>query len=130
MKKVELSEHIRIKRDENYEVLRTLKETISQKIRAEFESETKGVSDENESFHKQDKEFREKASELLKTLNTQTKLKVKTQVGRGSTLIHEYEGYLRRKYTDGVFDFIDESKYDGKPFSIGLSCLLSIEVVE
>ena len=132
MKKVELHQDIRIKRDENYEVLRSIEERISAQIRAEFQAEVSDMKTENDNFHKQDKEFREQAKELLKTITPQTLLKVKTQVGRGSTVIQEYEGRIERnfKYNDGTFNFISPDKYDGKPFTIGFSCLQSIEVIE
>ena len=132
MKKVELHQDIRIKRDENYEVLRSIEQRISERIRSEFQAEVSDMKAENENFHKQDKEFVEQAKELLKTITPETLLRVKTQVGRGSTIIQEYEGHIQRnfKYNDGSFNFISPGKYDGRPFTIGFSCLLSIEVIE
>ena len=129
--KVALNKDVRIKRDENYEVLRSIEQKISDRIRAEFANEISDIKAENEKFHTEDKSFREQAKELLKTITTETLLKVKTQVGKGSTIIQEYTGHIERnfKYNDGTFNFVSPDKYDGKPFTIGFSCLLSIEVL-
>lgn len=132
MKKVELHQDIRIKRDENYQVLKTIEDRISAKIRAEFESEVSAIRAENDTFHKKDNEFREEARELLKTITPQTLLKVRTQVGIGSKVIQEYEGHIEKniKYNDGTFNFISPDIHDGKPFTIGFSCLQSIEIID
>lgn len=130
--KVEISKNARIKRDENYEVLRSLEQEISNRIRAEFANEVQGIKKENENYHEMEKSFREQAKELLKNVTPETLLRVKTQVGHNSTIINEYTGHIERKfnwYKDGTFDFISPDKYEGKPFTIGLSCLLSIEIL-
>lgn len=129
--KAELSKDVRIKRDLNYEVLRSIESRISAQIRAEFESEVSAIRGENEKFHKEDKDFREQAKEILRKITPETLVKVKTQVGKGSEVVQRYTGHIERdfKYSDGTFNFISPGKYDGKPFTIGFSCLLSIEVL-
>lgn len=132
MKKVELNKDIRIKRDENYQVLKNIEDRISAKIRAEFESEVSAIRAENDTLYQKDNEFREEARELLKTITPQTLLKVRTQVGVCSKVIQEYKGHIEKniKYNDGHFNFISPDKHDGKPFTIGFSCLQSIEIID
>lgn len=129
--KAELNQHNRIKRDENYEVLNSIKNRISQKIQAEFDAEIKDIKSENEKYWEEEKVFKEEARQILLKITPQTKLKVSTQVGRGSKIIQTYEGNLERKFEwrDGTFNFISPNNYDGKPFTIGFSCLQSIEII-
>ncbi len=130
-RRAELSKNIRIKRDENYEILRLIEQRVSDRIRAEFANEISDIQLENKKNLEEEKLFREQAKEILKTATTETLLKVETQVGKGSTVIQEYTGRIDKqfKYNDGTFNFICSDKYEGKPFTIGFSCLLSIEVL-
>lgn len=129
--KVELSKSVRIKKDENYEALQSIEREISNRIKAEYQNEVSALKSENERLHTEDKAFREQAKKFLRNVTPATLLKVQTQVGRGSTIIQEYTGYIEKPfgYSDGTFNFCSPDNYDGRPFTIGLSCLLSIETV-
>lgn len=129
--KTELDKNNRMKRDENYQLIDSIKTTIRQRIEAEYHSELEMLRDENEHFIRDEKAFYKEVTSLLKTVNYETKLKIVTQVGKGSTVLNEYVGNLAKTNyaTDGIFDFISESR-GNKPFSVGFSCLQSIEVIE
>ena len=130
MEKVALNKDVRIKRDENYVVLTNIENQIRNEVRKRFADETKVLREETDSFVKEEKEFHRKAQEMLRGLTPNDKLKVCTQVGKGSSVINEYVGYIEKniKYSDTWFNFIsDDRMNDGRPFTIGFSCLLSIE---
>jgi len=129
--KAEQSKYTRIKINENYEVLRSIEQEISNRIKLEFASEIQGLKAENDLLYKEEKAFIDQAKEILKRANTTTLLKVKTQTGKNSELIREYTGTIQSEFNcyDSIFNFISPNNYDGKPFSIGFSCLLSIEII-
>lgn len=131
--KVELSKEVRIKRDQNHTVLRCIEERIIDFFEDDDEKVLSILSlkDENHKLYKIELEFRKEALKLLRNITPNTQIKIKTQVGKGSTLIQEYTGHIEKNvgHNDSMFNFISPDRNGGNPFSIGLSCLLSIEVL-
>jgi hypothetical protein len=127
--KSELRKEVRIKKDENNILLENIKYEIRERVEEEYNSETQAIREENDKLRQEEKEFISNAKYILASASPMDLLQVKTQVGRGSTVIHEYTGSLEYKYKngDGVFNFVDLSYNNGKPFTIGFSCLLSVE---
>jgi hypothetical protein len=130
--KAELNPHARIKAQLNYVALSAIEQTIKARVAAEFSEERATLQKENDTLHAEQRAFEVEATTILRTCTVQTKLKIKTLTifRDGNTLIRVYNGHLANKFTSGIFDFIDNDVYDGKPFGIGLSHLLAIEVVE
>lgn len=132
MNKAELNKDNRIKRDENHEVLNTIEAAIAKRIRAEYSEEIKALRDENENCYAEEKVFRSNVQELLKSVDITTKLKVVTQVGKGSTILNTYVGHLEKKpeFYPTSFNFISPDRDNElRPFTIGFSCLQSIEII-
>jgi len=129
--KAELNKDIRIKRLENYEAMEAIRTEISKRIQKEFAKELKAYNDENEKSYTDEKAFFKEVETILKSVDVNTKLRVVTQVGKGSTVLNAYEGHIEKKlgYGDTHFNFCCETKFDGKPFTIGFSCLQSIEIL-
>lgn len=130
--KIELNKDNRIKRSENHEIISEINNRISIKIQEEFQLEISSYRAENENLFKEEKDFFKQVQELLKTVTPSTKLKVCTQVGKGSTVLHTYTGHIEKGvgFNPSYFNFISEERdNDLKPFTIGFSCLQSIEVI-
>lgn len=129
--KAELNKDNRIKRSENSEVIDAIRLEISKRIQKEFAKELKVYNDENEKFYADEKAFFKEVETILKSVDVTTKLRVVTQVGKGSTMLNAHEGHIEKKlgYGDTHFNFCCEERYDGKPFTIGFSCLQSIEIL-
>lgn len=135
MKKAELNKDNRIKRSENHHVMESISNTISAKIKKEYEEEVSAYHEENEKYYKDEKEFFIHVNEVLKkVIPKETKVKVITQVGPGSTILDQYVGTIEKLDKYGYvkwFNFISEDRdNDMKPFTIGLSCLQSIEILD
>lgn len=131
--KAELNKDNRIKRMENYEAMDSIRKEIAARIQLELGKELSAYTEENEKSVKEEKEFYKEVSKILRDSDVGTRLKVVTQVGKGSTILNEYVGNLAYKpeYSATHFNFISEQRdNDGKPFTIGFSCLQSIEVLE
>jgi hypothetical protein len=133
--KASLNKDNRIKRDENYAQLKSIRNTITTRINLEYNSELKSLGLENEKLLKSEYEFYDSVWEILNSITKETKVKVGTQVGPGSSILNEYIGTVDniplvwngQKY----FDFISKDRdNDEKPFTIGFSCLRSIEVIQ
>ena len=126
-----LSREVRIKRDENYIILKNIEDGIRERVRKEYESETKALREENSTLTQTEKEFRKEANDILSFVSSEATLKVETQVGPGSTIVREHIGHLAKPFRpgDGYFDMRAMDYNDGKPFTIGFSCLMSIEVI-
>lgn len=129
-----LNKDNRIKRDENFAQLKSIRSTIANRINMEYNSELKSIGLENEYLLKEEYAFYDSVWEILNAINKETKLKVSTQVGSGSLILHEYIGTVAnlplvwsgQKY----FDFISKDRdNDERPFTIGFSCLRAIEVI-
>lgn len=122
----------RIKRSENYILLKTIENEISSRIREEYSNETRALRKENDVLHNQELEFKKVACEVLKKAEVDSKIRVVVQVGVGSLTLQTYEGYLTQKFTgfNTWFDMSDKNRFDGKPFTIGLSCLQYVEILE
>lgn len=140
MKKIILNKENRIKRNENYETLDKIRNEITKRINAEYKPEIKAIQDENEMLINEEKTFRANVQNLLKELYDDKKLydtvfKVTTQTGKDNERIREYTGRIQnpQKYvyypSEGCFNFICPEYNDEKPFTIGLSCLMGIEVI-
>ena len=127
-----LNKDNRIKRDENSEQLQAIEQEIAQRIRAEYKSELLALRTENTDLFSLEKIFRTEAQEILSKLTTHSVVIVKTQTGKGSTRINEYKGSIQKEVTkyETWFNFISKDRdNDERPFTIGLSCLLSIDVI-
>lgn len=130
--KAELNEFTRTKKYQNYEVIQSINDTIAERIKAEYNAELTALKEENETLRKEEKAFEEEARKVLMAITPQTKIRIKTQVGKNGTIVNTYEGHIEYKlgYGFGVFNMVCATRYDGKPFTIGMSCLVSIEVLD
>jgi len=126
--KAEISKFNRIKRDENYEVMESIKRTIADRINTEYNEQLTGMREENSNLFAEEKAFYPKAFEILSKCTKDTNVKIVTQVGKGSVVLNEYVGHVYRIHNKTLFDFISESR-DNKPFTVGFSCLQSIEIM-
>lgn len=131
MKKAELNKDVRIKCIENYEEMENIRKKISARIQKEYADEIKAYNEENERFYAEEKVFYKEVEAILKSLDLNAKLRVVTQVGKGSTVLNTYEGHIDKHlgYGNTHFEFCSEQKNGGRPFTIGFSCLQSIEVL-
>jgi len=133
MSKVELHKDIRVKRRNNYDQLKDIEQLIAKRIAAEYNMERNALRAENDAFNADEKSFYERVSDLLHSCGVETKFRVVTQTGPLSGTLREYTGVLSKQYVQyrdhSMFDFIDPNFLDGKPFTIGFSCLQSIEVI-
>jgi hypothetical protein len=126
-----LNKFVRTKTSQNYEVIDEIRKRIRERIEAEYSEELNALRDENQYFYQKEKVFRDQAKEVVKSAYThKNRILVKTQVGKNGSIIHEYIGHIEKIYSGGdCFDMIDTEIHDGKPFTIGLSCLLSIKIL-
>ena len=131
-KKVALIAENRQRYYENHEVLTGIKAKISERVQREFEKEAGDIKAENDRLFSNEKRFSQLAKKMLSSCTTETKLKISTQVGKNGSVVHEYTGTLQRRVTerDGTFNFIDPNAFNGGPFTVGYSCLLSVEVLD
>ncbi len=132
MKKVELNKDNRIKRSENYNLLNSIKANISARIHTEFNNEITALRNENDVFLKEEKEFYAQVLDILKNVQPDTLLKIVSQTGIKSNRLTEYTGYLIKTYGTNatVFDFVSNDRdNDMRPFTVGFSCLQSIEIL-
>lgn len=132
MKKLHLPKDNRIKRNENSQLIADIKQKIYERVELEFQNEVSALRNENQAFYTEEKQFFESVKDLLKEVTPETKLKVVTQVGVGSKILNEYTGNLEYKipYNQTYFNFISPEYNEGRPFSIGFSCLQSIEIID
>jgi cation transport regulator ChaB len=107
---------------------------VQRKYEAMAMEEYKDLRDRRDTLYKEENEFRAKASEFLKQLKPGDKVSVQTQVGPdGGTIIQDYNNaVIEHIHIIGskvnTFNVSDPAIYDGKPFTIGLGCLLSIKL--
>jgi hypothetical protein len=129
--KLELPKITRMKRMENYVELAKIEAEISKRIRAEYTDEINALRGENEKLLDEERDFYVSVSSLLKNVDTSTKLKVVTQTGKDSDFFRTYVGHIERRVGvfDKSFDFVSPDAYEGRPFTIGFSCLQSIEIL-
>jgi len=129
--KIELSQNNRIKRHENYAQLDAIESVIRERIRSEYTEEIKQLRNENDKSFEEEKEFILSVKQFLPGLSPSDKLKVTTQVGRNSDIIRTYTGHIEKRipFNQSYFNFVSPDYIDGKPFTIGLSCLQSIEIL-
>ncbi len=132
--KAELNKDNRIKCSENYENLRAIEQEISARIRSEYTDETLALRNECDKYVKEEKAFYEEVKNVLLKCDITTKLKVVTQTGKNSTVLNTYVGTLEKNFDrwgGNWFNFISSDRNnDCRPFTIGFSCLQSIEVLE
>lgn len=125
-----LNSNVRIKKNENYEELNRIHNEIQERIAAEYEQERKGLRKENELLYEQERIFKNITEKVLFGLKPDTQIKVITQVGKNQSVFHSYIGKIEKPYDgNSCFNMIDDGYNDGKPFTIGLSCLQLIMVV-
>jgi len=130
--KAELNKDNRIKRSENYEAMEAIRTEIAKRIQLEYAKELKAYSDEIEKSVEDQRDFYKDVTNILNNVTTETNLRVVTQVGHNSTVLNTYEGHIEKKisYGQSHFNFISEQRDNGgKPFTIGFSCLQSIEII-
>jgi len=127
--KVEMSKDVRTTKNANYEILSNIEREIKSRIQDEFLSETTAIRKENENLVAHEKMFYGIADELLCTLQPTDEIKIESQVGPGGSIVNTYVGHLEFPYRKGdkMFNMVSPDKLDGKPFTVGFSCLLSIE---
>lgn len=135
MKTVTLNKNVRIKRDQNYETIEAIRNSIAERIKAEYakDAELLALQAENGNLCDSEKEFYGFLRDFFKGVTPETKLRVVVQVGKGSKELFEYIGNIQRTlaYSDTWFNFISLERDNGsKPFTIAFSCLQSVEVIE
>lgn len=131
--KAELNKEIRIKASINREEMDMIRMKITARINQEYAKELNAYEIENKKFYQEENVFHFKVYELLRCVDTNTKLRIVTQVGKNSSVLNEYIGHLEYEpdLDDTYFNFISEQKgKDERPFTIGFSCLQSIEVID
>lgn len=125
---VEISETIRINS-------RVLSEEIEE-IRSDFMKQaniaTATMKKEKEELWLVERDFKQRASDFIRTLKIGDRLHIKTQVGPGGTVINTYPNCTLESVSViglsvNTFNVSAPDIYDGKPWTIGLSCLLSIK---
>jgi len=126
-----LNPFVRQKYSENFEEIAKIREKIKIEIDEKVAGEIKLYREENDRLIKEEKEFKSLAASVMKdAFNTKSRVIVSSQTGRNGSTIREYRGYITKMYDDYAFDLSAENYNDGKPFTIGLSCLQSIEISE
>ena len=130
--KAELNKDNRIKQSENYEAMEAIRNDIAKRIQLEYAKELKSYGEENEKFVEDQKNFYRDVTNILENVTTETKLRVVTQVGHNSSILNTYNGHIEKKisYGQSHFNFVSEDRGNsGRPFTIGFSCLQSIEIL-
>jgi len=127
-----LNKDNRIKRDENYGLMSSIRTIIANRIRDEYNSELSALATEQDKLLKTEFAFYDSVWEILKTITPTTKVKIITQVGPGSSISNEHIGTVTdfplvwsgQKH----FNFISHN-LDNEKRTIGFSCLQSIEII-
>ena len=116
---------------ENHESMEKIRKDIAARINKEFNAETRALREENERSYDEEKEFVKQVQELLKSITPATPLRVVTQVGPGSTILNTYTGHIEKDpgFMPKWFNFVSPER-NNKPFTIGFSCLQSIEILD
>jgi hypothetical protein len=125
-----LNQFVRTKGYENSETMTEIRRRITEEVELILGVETKHLQEENKQLRDEELAFRENAKPIIKhAYETKALVGVKTQVGPKGSIIHEYVGHVEKLYSSDCFNFVDPNEFDGKPFTIGLSCLLSIKIL-
>ena len=127
--KAGMNKDVRITRTGNYDILKGIETEIKMRVQDEYLEQTTAIRKENEDLLVTEKQFYAEAEAVLKSLYPTDQIKVETQVGPGGNIVNTYVGHLEYPYSNGrkMFNMISTDKLDGRPFTIGFSCLLSIE---
>ncbi len=129
--KIELSKQNRI----SARTLSNEKQAIINKHMAVANIELNEIRKQMDELYATEREFRQEASNLLKTLKQGDVVNIAVQVGpNGSEIIHRYENAEIESvsvinFSVNTFNVSVKEINEGKPFTIGLSCLLSIEKI-
>jgi hypothetical protein len=128
---VKLDKEIRIRKYLNYSAMDDLRKEITHKVEAEYSEQIKDYKSENVKLLTEEREFMLNARRFLLTCDKKTKLGIMTQVGPGGSVIQYYEGYLEKKMDRNLtaFNFCCPSERGGAPFTVGMSCLMSVEKI-
>ena len=125
---VEISETIRIN-------ARTISDEI-QEITSDFTRQanlaTASLRKERDELWAAERDFKQEASDFIRSLNIGDRLHIRTQVGPGGTIVNTYDNCILHNVSViglrvNTFDVTSPDMYGGKPWTIGLSCLLSIK---
>lgn len=129
--KTSMSPEVRIMMSEHYNALSNIKQIVENRVRAEFANETSAIRGEIESLLSLERDFKSLVESTLTGIDKTQMIRIETQVGPGSTIVNTYDGYLEKQYLKGTgyFNFICADKNSSKPFTVGLSCLLSVETL-
>ena len=127
--KAGMNKDVRVIRTGNYEILRKIETEIKMRVQNEYLAETDALRKENEDLLTTEKQFYDEAEAVLNSLKYGEQIRVETQVGPGGSIVNTYVGHIESPYRNGrkMFNMISDDKLNGKPFTIGFSCLLSIE---
>jgi len=129
MKTIELPTGLRQNRSQLSMQLQAIESRISERIRAEFESEISEIKSEKDNLWAIEKQFRADAIGLVKTLVPGDRIRVKTTWGKNDENEQEYIGVFTKKLLSDCFNMVAENtNYKGE-FTIGSSCLSYIEVL-
>lgn len=109
-------------------------QAVDKKYQAIANAENKDLRTQRDDLWKEEADFRNKASDFIKTLSRGDLVHVQTQVGPdGGIIIHDYPDAVIETVDViatkvNTFNISDPSAHEGRPFTIGLSCLLSIKL--
>lgn len=131
---LQIDKNIRIRARELSDIIQEEERKVSRRIRKESEPLTKALREERESLWKIEKDFRESFNKLFKekTIVVGTEIVVEVQVGpNGGEIIRSHKGKVMKIYnhSDVCFDLSDPDFINGKKFTIGGSCVKSIQVI-
>lgn len=126
-----LDKFVRTKSYENSEAIGIIKKRIQEEVEAILGKEAGDLRKENERLYAEEKEFRAKAKEIIvKAFKDKSLVGVSTQTGPHGSLICDYVGKIVHIYSSGdCFDLVDPNAHEGRSFTIGSSCLLSIKIL-
>lgn len=120
----------------NRRILSNEKQAIIDRHMAAANIELKDIKEQWDKNFNEEVEFCKKVTDILTNVKYKQKANIKTQVGpNGGETINDYpnatiESVSIINYKVNVFNVTHPDAYEGKPFSIGLSCLLSIELID
>ena len=127
--KLEIQKDLRVRRREISEQLQTLRSSIEK----QYQLESKKLRNERDKISEAEMQFIDEISQLFKDkVTVGTRIKVTTQVGpNGGTILNTYTGKVTKIYNHSkpCFDLSDSSYMNGKEFTIGSSCIQSIELI-
>ena len=135
MKKISIKPELKQRIREIDNSVDQVRKEISLRIQKEYTETVKAFSNEREDLFQEQLNFIKSISEMFRNdiIKVGTKIKVTTQTGpNGGDVLTDYEGTVEHIYDKykPCFDLSDKNYYEGRKFTIGSSCIQSIEVCQ